>query len=83
MCGVSWVIDVGCELGVRVVSMLLATCGGMNSAMVSFTLIEISFKNYFIFSLSNSLTSTIIDVRRSCIMSNTSSFHSNVGLLDA
>lgn len=77
VCGVSWVIGSGCGLRMRVVCLLLTTCDGMNSAMIIFTLIAISFMNYFMFSLSNSLTSTIIDVRMSFIMSN-SSFHSNV-----
>ena len=63
--------------------MLLTTYDGMDSAMVSFTLIEIFFMNSSILSLSNSLTSKIIDMRRSFIVSNPSSSHSNLDLLES
>ena len=63
--------------------MLLTTYDGMDSAMVSFILLEIFFMNSLILSLSNSLTSKIIDMRRSFIVSNPSSFHSNLDFLES
>ena len=62
-CCVSWVIGSGCEVGVRLVWILMTACVFIDSNMLLFILTAIYFVIFVMFLFISSLSSTIIDCR--------------------
>ena len=70
-CSVSWMIDFGYEIEVRLIWLLAPTRVLIYPLMLLFTLTAVFFINVLMFLFITSFSSIIVDSRRSFIMSDT------------